>query len=112
MCKKLELPVITIGAAGARQDPTKIQITDLSKTINDKLLSRVRKKLRREYNFSKFSKKPMKIPAVFSSEIPQGDFYSENNIANCQSGMGSASFVTATFGFYAVGYVLKEVANG
>ena len=105
-CRKKEIPVITIGASGGKIDPTKIEVKDLSKSINDSLLFRVRKSLRRDYGFSKFEKKPFKIPCVFSTELSTKK--SESGLSNCQSGLGSASFVTASFAFAAVSYVLKS----
>jgi tRNA A37 threonylcarbamoyladenosine dehydratase len=46
-CKRNKLPMITIGGAGGQIDPTKIEITDLSKTYQDPLLAKVKNQLRR-----------------------------------------------------------------
>ena len=51
-CKRNKINVITIGGAGGQTDPTQIQIADLSKTIQDPLLAKVRSVLRKDYNFS------------------------------------------------------------
>ena len=40
-CKRNKIKIITIGGAGGQTDPSKIQITDLSKTIQDPLLAKV-----------------------------------------------------------------------
>ncbi len=106
-CRRKNIPVITIGASGGKTDPTKIEIKDLSKSINDSLLFRVRKSLRRDYSFSKFENKPFKIPCVFSTELSSKK--TQAGLSNCQSGLGSASFVTASFAFAAVSYVLKSL---
>ncbi|STY60680.1 Molybdopterin-synthase adenylyltransferase [Mannheimia haemolytica] len=51
-CKRNKIKIITTGGAGGQTDPTKIQITDLSKTVQDPLAARVRSLLRKEYGFS------------------------------------------------------------
>ena len=45
-CKRNKIKIITIGGAGGQTDPSKIQIADLSKTIQDPLLAKVRSVLR------------------------------------------------------------------
>src|SRR5690606_6420389 len=50
-CKEQGIPVITIGGAGGRIDPTLIQVADLSRSINDPLLKRVRSLLRSEHGY-------------------------------------------------------------
>lgn len=114
--KELELPVVCIGASGARVDARKITMGDLSKSINDKLLKQLKKRLRREHGFSKFEKRPFKIPTVFSTELPLESEIEEcdlkaGKIKNCQSGLGSASFITASFGLMATGFVLNKIAG-
>jgi tRNA A37 threonylcarbamoyladenosine dehydratase len=52
-CKRHKVKLIVSGGAGGRVDPTKIQMADLSRTIQDPLLARVRTLLRREYGFPK-----------------------------------------------------------
>lgn len=121
-CKRRKIPIICSGGAGGKFDPTKIQIKDLSKTINDQLLYWVRKTLRKHYNFSPFKEKPFNIPAVFSTELPLTNPNSEikNNAPpilkmnkthslNCSAGFGSAGFVTASFANAAVSYALHQI---
>src|SRR5690606_10184147 len=50
-CQRNKLPIICAGGAGGQTDPTRIQVTDLSKTTQDPLLAKVRNLLRREYGF-------------------------------------------------------------
>eukprot|EP00487_Bulimina_marginata_P004083 TRINITY_DN19842_c0_g1_i1.p1 TRINITY_DN19842_c0_g1~~TRINITY_DN19842_c0_g1_i1.p1 ORF type:complete len:106 (-),score=15.76 TRINITY_DN19842_c0_g1_i1:249-566(-) len=50
-CRGSKLPIITVGGAGGQVDPSKIEITDLSKTYQDPLLAKVENQLRREFNF-------------------------------------------------------------
>ena len=110
-CKKRNLPLVCVGASGAKVDPSKIQVIDLNKTINDPLLSRLRKNLRRYYGFSKYPKKKYGIPTVFSTELPVISSCATGSMSNCQNGLGSASFITATFGFHAVSYALNKITG-
>lgn len=110
-CRKRELRVVTVGAAGGRADPTKVQVADLSRSYDDALLQRVRKKLRQNHGFPRNTRKKWGIPAVFSSEpvrYPQSDGTvcavredGSNLRLDCASGYGTAGFVTGTFGFAA-----------
>lgn len=117
-CKSRELPVITAGGAGGQIDPTRIEITDLARTIQDPLLSKVRSLLRKEYGFTRNQKKVFGIPAVFSSEplrYPEiGAVCDEPpHLAglNC-AGFGSSVCVTAPFGLFAAAEVLRFLADG
>ena len=60
-CKRQKIPMITIGGAGGQTDPTQIAISDLSQTYQDPLLAKVRNQLRREYNFSRNTKRKLYI---------------------------------------------------
>jgi tRNA threonylcarbamoyladenosine dehydratase len=110
-CRARGIPVVTVGAAGGRKDPTQIQIADLSRTFDDALLQRVRKKLRQKFDFPRNTRKKWRIPAVFSPEpvaYPQSDGSvcqvrePESNLRlDCASGYGTAGFVTGSFGFAA-----------
>jgi tRNA A37 threonylcarbamoyladenosine dehydratase len=115
-CRKRNLPIITVGAAGGKIDASQIEIADINRTKNDKLLASVRKELRKNHGFWKHHNRPFKIPAVFSPEDAklteeESCDLDGGTIRNCQTGFGSASFVTGTFAFYAVSYVLKSLVN-
>ncbi|MGB0936655.1 MAG: tRNA cyclic N6-threonylcarbamoyladenosine(37) synthase TcdA [Colwellia sp.] len=129
-CKRHKIPLITIGGAGGQVDPTKIQITDLSKTYQDPLLAKVKNQLRREHNFpradvKKSSKRKFGVEAVFSIEqlrYPDSDgevclakqTQSEGEDGrsiklDCASGFGSTTHVTASFAFFAVGRAIDKL---
>jgi len=124
-CRSRELPMITCGAAGGRMDPTQVRISDLAQVTHDRLLSDVRRRLRREHGFSE-SEKTWGIPAVHSPEAAvaqQADGSicvatevraepGESPRLNCQKGYGSATFVTGVFGFVAAGQVVRQLAAG
>lgn len=112
-CKRNKINVITIGGAGGQTDPTQIQIADLSKTIQDPLLAKVRSVLRKDYNFSQNPKRKFSIDAVFSAQpliFPQmTEGCSISATMNCANGFGAATMITATFGFFAVSRVIDKL---
>lgn len=75
-CKSNKYKVITTGGAGGQTDPTQIQITDLTKTIQDPLAKKLRDTLRRHHNFPTNPKRKFGIDCVYSTEqlkYPQAD---------------------------------------
>lgn len=112
-CKRNKIKMITTGGAGGQTDPTQIQITDLSKTIQDPLASKVRSLLRKEYNFSQNPKRKFGIDCVFSTQpliFPKmGEGCEVSATMNCANGFGAVTMVTATFGFFAVSRVIDKL---
>ena len=109
-CKRHKIKLITTGGAGGQTDPTQIQITDLSKTIQDPLASKVRSLLRKEYNFSQNPKRKFGIDCVFSMIFPKmGEGCEISATMNCANGFGAVTMVTATFGFFAVSRVIDKL---
>ena len=118
-CKQRGLPVITIGSAGGQTDPTRIEVRDLTKTEQEPLLKMVRKRMRSQYNFPRSIKTKFFIDAVFSMEpvaMPEAaegaDSCAIDAVTglNC-AGFGSSMVVTATFGMFAAGHVLRKLAD-
>jgi tRNA threonylcarbamoyladenosine dehydratase len=126
-CKRSKIPCIMIGGAGGQTDPTKIAVTDLSKTEQDPLAAKVRNILRREYGFVKSTEKTKNnrksnfgIDAVYSSEplkYPQADgsvcaskeFAGQSGRLDCATGFGAATVVTASFAFVAVAKIIEKI---
>lgn len=120
-CKRNKIPVITTGGAGGMIDPTRISIADLSRTEQDPLAAKLRQRLRQEYGFSRNPKRRFGIDCVYSDEQPRFPT-NDGEIAcgkpavsgiklDCASGYGSATFVTASFGFAAVSRVLQKLVD-
>ena len=121
-CRENHFPVVTCGGAGGRRELTSVRVGDLSKASHDKLLSEVRRRLRKDHNFPA-ERLAMGIPCVYSVEktvFPQPDGSvcgtrseaEEGARLNCNGGLGSATFVTGTFGFAAAGLIVQKIANG
>ena len=135
-CRENRIPLVTIGSAGGQVDPTRIEVCDLSRTEQEPLLARVRKRLRAAHGFPRDRRHKFHIDAVWSSEplrqpevCALDDEASSANAAtavdgaaaatapnagitgiNC-AGYGSAVVVTASFGFVAAGHVLRKLAE-
>lgn len=117
-CRRNKMAILMTGAAGGLTDPRTIQIRDLSRTYNDPLAARVRAHLRDYYSFTRNPKRYFGIECVFSSQQqvypkPGGTVgYEKPGIhgvdLDCNFGYGSASFVTATFGFVAVSRAIEK----
>jgi tRNA A37 threonylcarbamoyladenosine dehydratase len=109
--------LVTTGGAGGQIDPARIGIADLSRTVQDPLLAKVRALLRKDYGFTRDPKKEFGIPAVFSTEPvrhPERGSACESQTTsaglNC-AGYGSSVCVTATFGFFAASLALNHIAQ-
>jgi tRNA threonylcarbamoyladenosine dehydratase len=117
---KLQTPVITIGGAGGRRDPTAIEVTDLAFSSHDRLLHEVRRKLRREYGFPR-GDQTFGVECVLSREQPMfptedGSVCAERSESmdlrlDCNSGFGTACFVTATFGMVAASRIVQRLVG-
>jgi tRNA threonylcarbamoyladenosine dehydratase len=116
--------VLTVGVAGGKRDATQIQAGDLGDAFSDELLRQVRKKLRRDHGFTHGTTKgKMKfdVRCVWSTEPPIYPWADgtcaavpepgSNLAMDCESGFGSAVFVTGAFGLVAAGEVVRELAQ-
>lgn len=115
-CRAQRIPLLTIGGAGGQIDPTRIAIRDLSKTEQEPLLAKVRKRLRAQHGFPRGERNSFGIEAVFSTEPlcwPASEGECEiGGVSglNC-AGFGSSVAVTASFGLVAAAHVLRKLAE-
>ncbi len=109
------VPLVMAGGAGGKQDPAQIRTDDLSRTIQDPLLARVRAQLRKLHGFPKDPKRRFGIPAIYSVEPLQRSTVCDTGEApqglSC-AGYGSAVCVTAPFGFFAAAAALGMLTQG
>ena len=119
-CRRRKLPIITVGAAGGRLDPTLVRVRDLSRTEQDAMLALIRRKLRSEFNFPKGPKRYFSVPAIYSLEnvrYPQADgsvcglrpkLGADAALKlDCGAGLGAATHITGAFAFVAAGKALE-----
>jgi tRNA threonylcarbamoyladenosine dehydratase len=120
-CRKRGIPIVTSGGAGGRRNPTVVRVNDLAFTSHDRLLQEIRRKLRSDYGFPTEPNTPFHVPCVYSSErvlFPQKDGSvcarrdpDSDPRLNCNSGYGTATFVTGTFGFAAAALIVAELSQ-
>lgn len=121
-CRARGRPVLTVGAAGGKRDATQIRAGDLGDAWSDELLRQVRKKLRRDHGFTSGTTKGKMhfgVRCVWSSEAPVYPWADGGCAAtpepgttlamDCESGFGSAVFVTGAFGLVAAGEVVRQL---
>jgi tRNA threonylcarbamoyladenosine dehydratase len=120
-CRRHKIPLIVSGGAGGRSDPNRVQVEDLARTRNDKLLQKIRKELRTHHNFPRSLTRKFGITCVYSDELASPPFDLEGNCAvqpgdslrlDCESGYGTVGMVTAAFGITAASWILNRLAGG
>lgn len=110
------VPLVTVGAAGGKVWPHRVECADLADVTHDPLLASMRQRLRQRHGGAR--KGPMHVPCVFSREPvrpPQQacDVADQGHAAsvgdgslNCH-GYGSSVTVTATFGLTAAACLIN-----
>lgn len=119
-CRAHGIPVITSGGAAGRRDPTAIRAADLALSSHDRLLGEVRRLLRKHHGFPRGGEL-FGVECVFSTEppvFPQGDGSvcgrrDPDSAAplDCEHGLGTATFVTGTFGFVAAAQAVRKLVE-
>lgn len=120
-CVERRLPCVTVGGAGGKRDATQIRVGDLGESVSDELLRLVRKKLRRDHGFARGEGNRYGVRCVYSAEKPvfpwaNGTCQAEPEPGStlkldCESGFGTAVFVTGAFGLAAAGEAVKLLAE-
>ncbi len=104
-CVENGINLVSSMGAGARIDPTKVMIADLSKSFNDRLAFRVRRKLRR-WGINKG------FPVVFSSEDANRNAIKlVDDELNKKSTTGTISYMPAIFGLYCASVVIRKITE-
>ncbi len=110
-CRRLKLPLVTCGGAGGRTDPTRVRVSDLSRTAQDPLLARVRKALRQRYGFPANPQRRFGVPTVWSDEPVIAPGRAVGGAGLHCGGLGSVMPVTATFGMVCAAELLRRLAG-
>jgi len=121
-CRECGLPALTVGASAGKRDGTRVKVADLSESESDALLRFVRKRLRQRHGFPRAEGEAFGVRCVYSPELPVYPWADGSVCASqepgtpaeltCESGLGSATFVTGAFGFAAAGEVVRLLAAG
>lgn len=116
-CRAARIPLVVAGGAGGKTDPSRIRVSDLSRTEQDPLLAKLRKRMRAEHGFPRNPKRSFGIPAIYSDEplrYPEAE-------ASCEvptglqglacAGYGSSVVVTASFGLFAASRAIETILS-
>ncbi len=97
---------VSVGAAGGKQRPQAVEVSDLADATHDPLLASLRQRLRQHHGAARHG--PIGVHCVYSREAvrqPEQACDTEGNL-NCH-GYGSSVTVTATFGMVAASEVMR-----
>ena len=118
LCKQKDINMITIGGAGGKVNIADIQVKDLGRSYDDRLLCKLRKELRNKYGFPRFKKKKFHVQCVFSPEMPKLPWCETDNKENqtslkldCNNGFGTDAAVVSVFGITAAHYVIQTLMH-
>lgn len=121
-CGRLGVRCVTVGGAGGKRDATQIRVGDLGDSAGDNLLRLLRRKLRREHGFAAGEHQRYGVRCVYSAEAAvfpwaNGTCASEPEPGSslkldCESGFGTAVFVTGAFGLAAAGEAVRWIGSG
>ena len=120
-CVNRNIKICTVGGAGGKSDPTLIRASDLAFTEHDPFCYLMRKNLKHQYNFTRDKKIPFGVDCIYSleevsylgedGEVCQTNTRQDRLKLDCASGLGSASFLTGSFGFAAAHQAIKSITT-
>jgi tRNA A37 threonylcarbamoyladenosine dehydratase len=113
LCREKGIPIVATGASAGRRDPTAIDVADLAFSSHDRLLQEVRKKLRVRHGFPR-GEQPFGVECVLSKEpvsCPKNTGPKPDLRLDCDTGYGTASFVTGTFGLVAAARIVHSLIS-
>lgn len=117
-CERIGMPLVSVGGSAGRTDPTKVVCEDLAHATGCPLLRSCKKILRKKYGFeegksfrNKSKTHKWGIHAVFSTEEQKRVHQDSSSLRRCDGALGTACFVTGTFGFVAAGKIVEMIAS-
>lgn len=104
MAMESGIPLVSSMGAGAKLDPTRLRVVDISKTYNCPFAQQIRKQLKTRYGI----RKGLKV--VFSPEEPIRESLMLTDGRNYKkSAYGTISYLPATFGSVAASVVIRDL---
>ncbi len=99
--KRKKIKIISIMGAGGKMDPSKVKVTDISKTREDFLARTIRKRLKK-FKIHKG------VKCVFSTELQNAEaLQMTDNTGYKKSYYGTISYMPALFGIFAAAEVIR-----
>ena len=100
---------VSVGAAGGKRLPQRVEIDDLATVTHDPLLASVRQRLRREHAAARTG--TMELRCVYSREPVHRPADCEVGAGLACHGYGSSVMVTAAFGLAAAAEIVEQSLN-
>lgn len=102
------LPLIMVGAAGGKRDPSRVRHADLARTEGDPLLAKLRQHLRQQYGIKRNLKERFGLTCIYSDEPVYRPDDCQLGGLHC-GGYGSVTMVTATAGMLAAAQAVELI---
>ena len=117
--KSRRIPIVMAGAAGGKTKPWLLQVDDLSRSMNDPLLAKVRYQLRKNHGFpggggdrTKYEKIPaMGLTVVYSTEQVRRSEACDPSAGLACAGYGSVVTVTGSMGFSMSAWLIDQLLS-
>lgn len=101
-----KIPIVSSMGAGAKLDPTKLQVVDISKSHTCPFAQQIRKMLKKRHGITKG------LQVVFSTELPDKDSLMLTDGSNFKkSAYGTISYLPAVFGATCASVVIRNFLN-
>jgi tRNA threonylcarbamoyladenosine dehydratase len=101
---QMKLPLVSSMGAGAKLDPTRLQVVDIAKTYNCPFAQQIRKTLKRKHKIYKG------VKVVFSPEQPIRESLMLTDGKNYKkSAYGTISYLPAVFGAVTASVVIRDL---
>lgn len=110
-CRDAGVPLVVCGGAGGKTDPARIRVDDLTRTEQDPLLAKLRRRLRSEHGYPRDPRRRFGVLAVYSDEpgrMPEAVCETGPQGLAC-AGYGSSMAVTASVGLLAAARALDAL---
>ncbi len=99
-----KIPIVSSMGAGAKLDPTKLQVVDISKSHTCPFAQQIRKMLKKRHGITKG------LQVVFSTELPDKDSLMLTDGSNFKkSAYGTISYLPAVFGATCASVVIRNL---
>lgn len=99
-----KIPIVSSMGAGAKLDPTKLQVVDISKSHTCPFAQQIRKMLKKRHGITKG------LQVVFSTELPDKDSLMLTDGSNYKkSAYGTISYLPAVFGATCASVVIRNL---
>lgn len=115
-CRAIGVPLVVVGGAGGKTDPTKVRCADITRATNCRIISQMRKRLRQKFGFPSNGKGYHKeefwsIPCIYGEQPSLAAVKDSDGLVGCDAAFGTSCAVTGTFGFAAAAAAIDTILS-